>query len=233
MQLDFGNSRFNIRRISARVCLTHACAILLVACICGSGAVQAQSGKLGAYVGTISVAGTQLGPPVTYRASVKVNLPITERDSTSATAQIFADEAPNATATISQWDISHKETSASADGKFVSWTCALAAPVEVVMKPTGVLNVDLAAKKYQLSLTLLSSKDDVAFNCVSSRTGPYKKKQGISLYVGTGPLSALYKSPQPFSDAARLVAKFTLAPTAELKGELGPITQEWDLRLVR
>jgi hypothetical protein len=40
-------------------------------------------------------------------------------------------------------------------------------------------------------------------------------------------------APQSFADAARLSAKYTLMPTAETKGQYGPIVQEWDLRWVR
>jgi hypothetical protein len=40
-------------------------------------------------------------------------------------------------------------------------------------------------------------------------------------------------APQPFADAARLNAKYTLMPTAETKGQYGPIVQEWDLRWAR
>ena len=37
----------------------------------------------------------------------------------------------------------------------------------------------------------------------------------------------------PFTDASRLMAKYTLMPTAETKGKYGPIIQEWDLKLAR
>jgi len=100
------------------------------------------------------------------------------------------------------------------------------------MKPTGILNVDLDKKKHELSLTLLSTQD-VAFNCVHSRSGAYKKKQGVALYVGTGAPGMQGLAPQSFADAGRLSAKYTLMPTAETRGQYGPIVQEWDLRWVR
>jgi hypothetical protein len=169
---------------------------------------------------------------VTYRATVKVNLPITERGNNSVTSDFLSGEAPDASVLISQWDSSYKEKSAGSDGKFSSWSCTLAAAVEIPMKPTGILNVDLKRKTHELSLTLLSTQD-VAFNCVHSRSGAYKKKEGIALYVGTGGPGEQGLAPQPFSDAARLAAKYTLLPTAATKGQYGPIVQEWDLRLAR
>jgi hypothetical protein len=208
--------------------------VILCSALCGvsPASVLAQSGKLGAYSGAISVSGTEVSPQVSYRATVNITLPVTERDSSSVTADFLTEDAPNAAVLISQWDSSFKEKSADSDGKFSSWSCALAAPVQVPMKPTGILNVDLKKKSHELSLTLFSTQD-VAFNCVHSRSGPYKKKQGVSLYIGTGAPGAQGLSPQPLSDAARLSAKYTLMPTAETKAKYGPIVQEWDLRLAR
>lgn len=194
--------------------------------------VLAQAGKLGSYVGTLQVSGTEVSPQVTYRATIKVSLPVTERDSSSITADFITEDAPNASVQIAQWDSSFTEKSAGSDGKFAHWTCSLAAPVEISMKPTGILNVDLSKKNHELSLTLLSTQD-VAFNCVHSQSGAYKKKQGIMLYLGTGAPGAQGKAPMPFTDAARLMAKYTLMPTAETKGKYGPIIQEWDLKLAR
>lgn len=133
---------------------------------------------------------------------------------------------------ISQWDSSFKEKSAESDGKFSSWTCALVAPVEIPMKPTGILNVDIEKKNHELSLTLLSTQD-VAFNAVHSRSGAYRKKKGVALYIGTGAPGAQGATPLPFLDPTRLTAKYTLMPTAQTKGQYGPIVQEWDLRLAR
>ncbi len=212
--------------------ITVAIAAAVVAGAAGPVAVLAQPAKLGTYTGTINVSGTEVSPQVVFRATVKANLPVTERDSRSVTSDFLSGEAPNASVLLSQWDVSFKEKSAESDGKFSSWTCALTAPVEIAMKPTGILNVDLDKKKHELSLTLLSTQD-VAFNCVHSRSGAYKKKQGVALYIGTGAPGMQGMAPQPFADAARLSAKYTLMPTAETKGQYGPIVQEWDLRWVR
>lgn len=231
MHQCFGQQQLNKIKSPDKAFLARVIAIATVACACSSGFVQAQSGKFGAYSGTINVSGTGINPQVSYRASVKVSLPVTQRDKSSATAEFLAGEAPNATVLISQWDVSFKEKSADSDGKFSSWTCSLAAPTEIPMTPTGVLNVNLKAKKHALSLTLLSTKD-IAFNCMHSRSGAYKKKQGVALYIGTGAPGMHYETQLPFSDAARLNASYTLMPTADTKGQYGPIIQEWDLRLV-
>lgn len=207
-------------------------AMAVLACACHADIALAQPGKFGTYAGTINVSGTEIGPQVSYRASVKISLPLTDRDSTSTSAEFLSGEAPNASVLISQWDESFTEKSAGSDGKFSSWTCKLAAPIEIPMTPTGVLNVDLKAKKHTLSLTLLSTRD-VAFNCVHSQSGAYKKNRGIALYIGTGAPGMQFTNPQPFTDAARLTANYTLMPTAETKSKYGPIVQEWDLRLSR
>lgn len=204
-----------------------AAAAMVLATACGGAA--AQSKNLGKYEGTINVSGTQFGPEVTYRAQVKVTMPITDRDDTSLTSEFLSGEAPEARVLVSQWDESFTQKSADSDGKFSSYTCSLAAPVEVPMSATGVLNVDLKAKKHAYSLVLLSNKD-LAFNCKSSRTGAYKKNSGVALTLGTGAPGAHSKTMLPFTDASRLAARFTLTPGAEYKGKYGPIVQEWDFK---
>ena len=232
MQVTFGQSQINRSSSTTTSLRTRWMTLALATCALSPTLLLAQSGKLGSYIGTLQVSGTEVSPQVTYRATVKVNLPVTERDSSSITADFITEDAPNASVQIAQWDSSFTEKSAGSDGKFSHWSCSLVAPVEIAMKPTGILNVDLAKKRHELSLTLLSTQD-VAFNCVHSQSGAYKKKQGISLYMGTGAPGAQGKAPMPFTDAARLTAKYTLMPTAETKGRYGPIIQEWDLRLVR
>ncbi len=232
MNQCFGRWQFNIIKSPGKVFLAHVIAMTAVACVCSSGFVQAESSKFGAYSGTINVSGTEINPQVRYRASVKISLPVTQHDESSARADFLSGEAPSATVLISQWDESFKEKFEDSDGKFSSWTCSLAAPIEVPMMPTGVLNVDLKGKKHALSI-ILSSTKDVAFNCMDSRSGAYKKKQGVGLYIGTGTPGMQDETQLPFSDAARLNASYTLMPTADTKGQLGPIIQEWDLRLAR
>ena len=216
------------QKFSSPVFASAIAALALLVC---TTTVHAQSGKLGAYVGTLKVSGSEISPKVTYRASAKVTLPVTDRRNDFINADFLSEEAPNATVTITQWDSSHTEKSADSDGKFSSWSCTLAAPVEIPMTATGVLDVDLQTKKHALSLTLASTKE-VAFNCVHSRSGPYKKKQGVSLYFGTGFPGGHAKTQLPFTDPARLAASYTLMPTAATRNT-GPIVQEWDLRLVR
>jgi hypothetical protein len=194
-----------------------------------SAAAQAQPAKLGAYSGTISATGTEVDPKVTYRVKAKVNLPVTERKGSSVTAEFLSGEAPNSTVLISQWDESYKEKSPDSGGQYNTWSCSLAAPVEIPMTTTGVLNVDLKKKTHSMSVTLVSTRE-IAFNCTHSRSGPYKKKGGIALTFGTGAPGAQSETELPFTDAARLTATYTLMPTAATKGQYGPIVQQWDLQ---
>ena len=221
------NIKIPLKRLPTRAMASAACA-----CIFGPAGALAQTGKLGTYTGTIEVTGTEISPKVSYRASVKVNLPVSSRKTDAVTADFLAGEAPDAIVKISQWDISHTEKSADSGGQFNSYTCALAAPVEIPMTAAGVLDVNLKTKTHALSLTLLSTKD-IAFNCKHSRSGAYKKKQGVALHIGTGAPGAQQEKQLPFTDAARLTAKYTLMPTNETKGRNGPIVQEWDLQLAR
>ncbi len=232
MQANFGHTQINEPRSENASLLMRWITVALAAGAFSPALVLAQSGKLGSYTGTLQVAGTEVSPKVIFRATVKVSLPVTERDSSSITSDFMSEDAPNASVQVAQWDSSFTEKSAGSDGKLSSWTCSLAAPVEIAMKPSGILNVDLVKKRYELSLTLLSTQD-IAFNCVHSSSGAYKKKQGITLYAGTGAPGAQGMAPMPFTDNARLTAKYTLMPTAETKGRYGPIVQEWDLRLTR
>ena len=197
-----------------------------------SRAAEAQPARLGAYTGTVKLQGTEVSPKVTYSVTAKVTLPVSQRDKSSVTAEFLAGEAPNSTVTISQWDQSFTEKSADSGGQFNTWSCSLAAPVEVPMTTTGVLNVDLKKKTHSMSVTLLSTKE-VAFNCTHSRSGPYKKKMGVALTFGTGAPGAQSETELPFTDAAHLAARYTLMPTAETKKQYGPIVQEWDLQLAR
>jgi hypothetical protein len=232
MQVHFLQPQINQSKSTNASWLTRWVAVALATGAFSPALVLAQSGKLGSYTGTFQVSGTEVSPQVTFRATVKVSLPVTERDSSSITADFITEDAPNASVQIAQWDSSLTEKSVGSDGKFSHWTCTLAAPVEIAMKPTGILNVDLAKKTHELSMTLLSTQE-VSFNCVHSQSGAYKKKQGISLYIGTGAPGAQGKAPMPFTDAARLTAKYTLMPTAKTRDRYGPIVQEWDLRLAR
>jgi hypothetical protein len=191
----------------------------------------AQSNDLGSYQGTIKVSGTEVDPQVSYSASLKISLPVTDRDDESITAEFLSGEAPNATVLISQWDEAHTEKSAGSDGKFASYKCKLAAPKEIPMTPTGVLNVDMEGNTHTLSLTLLGTVD-IELNCMHSTSGAYKEKKGIALYIGTGFPGMQDGHPLPFSDAAYLNANYTLVPGAAEENS-GPIVQEWDLRLTQ
>ena len=195
----------------------------------GADTAQAQADGLGAYVGTINVSGTLIDPRGSYRASVKVTLPISKSHNDTIAAEFPAGEAPNVTALISDWDESYTEKSADSDGKYSSWSCSLPGAAEVPMSVTGVVNVDLASNTYALSVTLLSL-EDIEFDCKNSRSGAYKKKEGISLYAGTGAPGMQFENPQPLTDPAHLAGKFTLNLKEAASANYGPIIQEWNLR---
>jgi hypothetical protein len=194
-------------------------------------AQAAKASPHGAYSGEFTVSATDAKPQLTYRASGKLTLPVTERGADSASAEFFSGEGPPAMVRIEQWDSAWKGEVPESDGKMSSWKCSLATPVEIPMTATGVLNVNLKKKTHALSVTLLSTKG-VAMNCVHSRSGAYKKKQGITLYLGTGVPGQHYEKQLPFADAAKLAASYALNVSAASPGR-GPIAQTWDLKLAR
>ena len=187
-------------------------------------------GRLGAYTGTFEVSGSERNPQVTYKATVKVNLPVTRRTADAIEAEFLAGEA-TATVKVTQYEYFFKEKSADSSGHFQETKCSLAAPMEVPAMATGVLNVDLRKKKYDMSLTITPHKE-VALNCTSTRGTPkYKKNQGIGMALGTGAPGMQAETPLPLSDPARLAAKFTMDASRQSGGAVGPVVQEWDLKL--
>jgi hypothetical protein len=207
---------------------------LSLLCVGFTANAYGQSNKLGTYRGVINVSESLSRPnlKLSTKATVRISLPVSERDSSSISSEFLSDEAPAASVLVAQWDTFHKEASADSGGQFNTTTCSLAAPAEVPMTPSGVLNVDLRAKKYALSIVLLST-NELAFNCVHSRSGPFKKKMGIALTLGTGAPGMQGANPLPFADPASLIARFTLIPPPANQGEHGPIVQDWDLRLAQ
>jgi len=210
-----------------------ALAVAAMACAGMTGAAQAQAGKLGVYTGTVAITGTELGQEkVSYRALVKISLPLTSANSRSAMAELDDVDKPSATATISQWDLAGKNSSADSDGKFTSWTCSLAAPTEVPMNGSGTLNLDYRAKTHSMFIALVSTKT-IPLKCVNSRSGAYKQNKSVSLFFGTSEPDVLPWKELPFADAARLAAKFQLVPVSQMKGRNGPTDMEWDLQFKR
>src|SRR5688572_15068897 len=73
---------------------------------------HAQKGKAGAYGGTFEVSGSERDPKVSYKATVKVNLPITKRNESGIEADYLGGDAPPATIKVTQYDYFHREKSA-------------------------------------------------------------------------------------------------------------------------
>ena len=152
-------------------------ALVGVGALCGPRTVLAQQGKLGTYSGTIQLAGTEVAPKVTYRASARVVLPVTERKGSSVSAEFLAGEAPNATVQILQWDSSYTEKSPDSGGQYNTWSCSLAEPVAIPMTTTGVLNVDLKKKTHSMSPSTASTR----------APGPTRRRPGSPSPSGPAP----------------------------------------------
>lgn len=194
---------------------------------------QAQESKgHGAYTGTFEASGSERDPKVTWKATVKVNLPVTKRTADMIEADFLAGEAPPATIKVTQWDYFHREKSADSSGTFVETQCSLARAVEVPAMVMGVLNADLRKKVYSMSLSLVST-GEIALNCSSTRQKSFTKRQAIGFALGTGAPGMQSESPQPLSDPAHLAAKFTMDPSEQSGGAAGPVVQEWDLKLTQ
>jgi hypothetical protein len=208
----------------------RAIAVALTIACAGVSAASAAQANLGSYVGTIELESAQ--PTLTYKARVKAAMPVSERKASAINAEFAAGEAPNATVAISRWDTFSREKSADSGGQFNTVSCSLAAPVEIPMSATGVLEVDLAKKRHAFSLILVSLRD-IALNCTHSRSGPFKKKTGIALAMGTGVPGQHFENPLPFADPTQLSGSYRLDPAKAGVKEYAPIDQTWQLKLAQ
>jgi len=189
--------------------------------------VQAQGSKFGTYEGTVQVQGAEIGKLTQhrYRYTVKIKMPLTDRSSSSAMAEVGDIDKPSATALIQQWDTFQTGSSPESDGKISTVTCTLAAPVEVPMNAQGVLNVNYSAKTHSMFIGLAGMKE-VPMNCTHSRSGAHKRNTSVGGAFGTNLPQAIPWTELPYTDAGRLTAKHKLVvkPGHEQN-------QEWDLRL--
>jgi hypothetical protein len=187
-------------------------------------------GRHGAYTGTFEVSGSERDPQVTYKATVKVNLPVTKRTADAIEADFLAGEG-TATVKVTQYEYFSRQKSADSSGHFQETKCSLAGAMEVPASAMGVVNVDLRKKKYDMSVTITPLKE-IALNCTSTRGTPkFKKNHGIGMALGTGAPGMQSEKAQPLSDPARLAAKFTMDAATQSGGAVGPVVQEWDLKL--
>ena len=203
-----------------------------VACAGIAGAAHAQAGKLGAYSGTVSVSGSEIGKhsKTDFRATIKVSLPVASRNASSTRAEADDVDKPSATATITQWELEARNASPDSDGKITSWKCSLVAPTDVPMNASGALDVDHRTKKHSMFVALVSTKP-IPLTCVNSRSGAYKKTESVGLFFGTSEPDLMPANALPYADPARLAAKYKLVPASSMKGRYGPVDMEWDLRL--
>ncbi len=209
-------------------------AIAAMTCVGFQSTAQAQGSKHGAYTGTVTVSGTEMGKYTngSFRANIKITLPLTSASTSSAMAEISDIDKPSAMASILQWDTAGKDSSPDSGGKINTWTCSLAAPTDVPMNVQGTLNLNYRAKTHSMYFALVSMKE-VPFNCRHSRSGPYRKTGAVSLFFGTSEPDVLPWKELPYADAARLKATYKLLPVSAMKGQYGPLDQEWDLQLKR
>lgn len=207
-------------------------AAVAVACAGIGGAAYAQSGKLGAYAGVVTVSGSEIQKhsKADFRATIKVSLPVASRNEGSTRAEADDVDKPSATATITQWELEARNASPDSDGKITSWKCSLAAPTDVPMNASGALDVDHRTKKHSMFVALVSTKP-IPLKCVNSRSGPYKESVAVSLFFGTSEPDLMPANALPYTDPARLTAKYKLVPAGSMKGRYGPVDMEWDLRL--
>ena len=210
--------------------INKALAASVAAALCVVAIAAQAQGKSGAYVGTFEVSGSERDPQVTYKATVKVNLPVTRRTAEAIEADFLSGEG-TATVKVTQYEYFSRQKSADSSGHFQETRCSLAGAMEVPATATGVVNVDLRKKKYDMSVTVMPLKE-IALNCTSTRGTPrFKKNHGIGMALGTGAPGMQAEKPQPLADPARLAAKFTMDVTAQSGGAVGPVVQEWDLKL--
>ena len=213
----------NSKTLAAALAASFSCLVI-------SAHAQKGPGKLGAYVGTFEVSGSERSPQVTYKATVKVNLPVTGRTADAIEADFLGGDA-TATVKVTQYEYFSRAKSADSSGHFQETKCSLAGAMEVPAMAMGVLNVDLRKKKYDMSLTIMPTKE-VVLNCTSTRGTPkFTKNQGVGMALGTGAPGMQAETPQPLTDPARLAAKYSMDASTQSGGAVGPVVQEWDLKL--
>jgi|KBSSwiStaDraftv2_1062776.scaffolds.fasta_scaffold435630_2 hypothetical protein len=202
--------------------------IVVMAAACAATAGLAQDGKLGAYKGVVSIAGSEIEKhgKIDYKATIKVNLPVTDRSGDLTRAEAGDVEKPSAMATVTSFELEARNASPDSDGKITSWKCSLAAPTDVPMNAQGALDVDHRKKKYSMFVALVGMKA-VAMKCVNSRSGAYKDSKQVGFFFGTNPPEAMGSVELPYADPARLVAKHRMTPPGHV------VDMEWELQLTK
>ncbi|HSC74871.1 MAG TPA: hypothetical protein VLB90_01385 [Pseudomonadales bacterium] len=197
-----------------------------------AGVAQAADESLGVYTGTVNISGEELGENSQTRFSgeVKIRIPLTSRNDTTAMADVGDVETPSATVLVKQWSTTSKGSSPDSDGQITTWSCEIAAPTEVPMNAQGTLNIDYSAKKYSMFIALVALKS-VPLKCVNSRSGAYKDEIATGFFFGTNEPDLVPWIELPFADASSLKATYQLVPVNAMKGQYGPVDMAWDLKL--
>lgn len=210
----------------------HTLIFTAITCVSMTGTAQAADESLGVYSGTVAIAGETLGEneQIRFSGEVKMRIPLTSRNDTTAMAEVGDVETPSAMVLVTQWSITAKNASPDSDGQITSWSCEIAAPTEVPMNAQGTLNIDYSAKKYSMFIALAALKS-VPLKCVNSRSGAYKEEGTPGFFFGTNEPDLIPWIELPFENASNLKATYQLVPVNAMKGQYGPMDMTWDLQL--
>lgn len=197
-----------------------------------SASALAQSGKLGAYAGTVKVSyATKTAlETLSVKGEVKLRFPVTGRTAEAVEAEMFDPSAVKASMLVTHYETFQKAASPDSGGQINTQTCKLDKPVEVDMDAQGMFSLDLKAKTHVFTLALVSRKS-LPMSCVHSRSGAGKSNRGLVLGIGTHEPGPPPAKGVPFADPASLSAKFTLPPGPGMKSQGAlPVEQEWAFR---
>jgi hypothetical protein len=207
---------------------------LLFALVAGAMPALAQKAALGTYDGVVQIDGVELEGlrRMTYKAEVRISMPLTGGDRRRLEAEINDVGTPSARARFSEFTVESREAAPDSDGRITSWSCKLAEAVEVPMNAQGTLEVDLAAKRYAMYVAL-AGLSSVPLQCVHSRSGPYRTTRGVALFFGTSGRETIPPAPLPLADAARISARHALPTGPAAGGSSYAAEQRWELTLRR
>lgn len=193
----------------------------------------AQAGRYGTYHGTVKVSGTEREGETklaVYEATIEIAIPVNDGSTSTKVLEISDVERPSGRVTVTKYELEERNASPDSDGKYTSWKCRLDGQVTVPAMAQGVLNISPGSGTYSTYVALVST-EPVPLSCVNSRTGAYRRSEGMTFFFGTNEPSAIPYTELPFTDAARIVGRHTLVPEYEMKDTHLPQAQEWQFVL--